>query len=149
MQLVWSRIWTRVAVSISYDDDHYTTGMSNMAKSIMEHSSCKSKQILSYTVWEWFNSHCRGKWTRWLVFKFRSKLFAFHSAKTLGEIIHSTILPRASAVGRPWSVATNGLDCDIVVCMFELKSRNFFNFRTNTLWKDMNHELNKTATFLL
>ena len=26
MQSVWSRIWTRVAVSISYDDNHYTTG---------------------------------------------------------------------------------------------------------------------------
>ena len=26
MQSVLSRIWTRVAVSISYDDKHYTTG---------------------------------------------------------------------------------------------------------------------------
>ena len=26
MQSVSPRIWTRVAVSISYDDDHYTTG---------------------------------------------------------------------------------------------------------------------------
>ena len=26
MQLAWSRISTRVAVSISYDDNHYTTG---------------------------------------------------------------------------------------------------------------------------
>ena len=26
MQWVSSRIWTRVAVSISYDDNHYTTG---------------------------------------------------------------------------------------------------------------------------
>ena len=25
MQLAWPRIWTRVAVSISYDDNHYTT----------------------------------------------------------------------------------------------------------------------------
>ena len=25
MQLISSRIWTRVAVSISYDDNHYTT----------------------------------------------------------------------------------------------------------------------------
>ena len=30
MQSVSSRIWTRVAVSISYDDNHYTTGTSNM-----------------------------------------------------------------------------------------------------------------------
>ena len=27
MQSVMSRIWTRVAVSISYDDYHYTTGI--------------------------------------------------------------------------------------------------------------------------
>ena len=26
MQSASSRIWTRVAVSISYDDNHYTTG---------------------------------------------------------------------------------------------------------------------------
>ena len=29
MQSVSSRIWTRVAVFISYDDNHYTTGTSN------------------------------------------------------------------------------------------------------------------------
>ena len=29
MQLAWSRIWTRDAVSISYDDNYYTTGTSN------------------------------------------------------------------------------------------------------------------------
>ena len=28
MQSVSSKIWTRVAVSISYDDNHYTTGTS-------------------------------------------------------------------------------------------------------------------------
>ena len=28
MQLAWSRIWIRFAVSISYDDNHYTTGTS-------------------------------------------------------------------------------------------------------------------------
>ena len=32
MQLVSSRIWTRVAVSISYDDNHYTTASSDKAK---------------------------------------------------------------------------------------------------------------------
>ena len=34
MQSVLSRIWTRVAVSISYNDNHYTTSTSN-AKSIL------------------------------------------------------------------------------------------------------------------
>ena len=30
MQSASSRIWTRVAVSISYDDNHYTTGTSRV-----------------------------------------------------------------------------------------------------------------------
>ena len=30
MQSVSSRIWTRVAVSISYDDNHYTTNTSGI-----------------------------------------------------------------------------------------------------------------------
>ena len=30
MQSVSSRIWTRVAVSISYDDNHYTAGTSKI-----------------------------------------------------------------------------------------------------------------------
>ena len=29
MQLAWSRIWTRVAVSISSNNSHYTTGTSH------------------------------------------------------------------------------------------------------------------------
>ena len=32
MQSVSSRFWTRVAVSISYDDNHYTTGTSSAEK---------------------------------------------------------------------------------------------------------------------
>ena len=31
MQSVLSRIWTRVGVSISYDDNHYTTGTSSVS----------------------------------------------------------------------------------------------------------------------
>ena len=34
MQSVRSRIWTRVAISISYDDNDYTTGTSLKKKSI-------------------------------------------------------------------------------------------------------------------
>ena len=34
MQSFLSRIWTRVAVSISYDDNHYTKGTS-IAKQLM------------------------------------------------------------------------------------------------------------------
>ena len=35
MLLVSSRIWTRVAVSISYDDNDYTTGMMMMMMMMM------------------------------------------------------------------------------------------------------------------
>ena len=41
-QSVSSRIWTRIAVSISYDDNHYTTGTS------------KSLVLLSSLLWEFF-----------------------------------------------------------------------------------------------
>ena len=43
MESVSSRIWTRVAVSISYNDNHYTTAplkylINNRLKSMMFHS---------------------------------------------------------------------------------------------------------------
>ena len=34
MQSAASRIWTRVAVSISYDGNHYTTGTSNIVRTL-------------------------------------------------------------------------------------------------------------------
>ena len=34
MQSVSSKIWTRVAVSISYDDNHYTTGTIYVLQSV-------------------------------------------------------------------------------------------------------------------
>ena len=37
MQLAWSRIWTLVAVSISYDDNHYTTGHLMMCITWVDH----------------------------------------------------------------------------------------------------------------
>ena len=41
MQSAASRIWTRVVVSISYDDNHYTTGTSmNMSASVPSSSPC-------------------------------------------------------------------------------------------------------------
>ena len=52
MQSFSSRIWTRVAVSISYDDNHYTTGASqtkhfnNSAQSsgAVEYTNCISAE---------------------------------------------------------------------------------------------------------
>ena len=45
MQSVSSRMWTRVAVSISYDDNHYTTGTSLMIVLHWSLSDSKSPQV--------------------------------------------------------------------------------------------------------
>ena len=42
MQSVSSRIWTRVAVFISYDDNNYTTGTS---KGMMRDVKCKQPRL--------------------------------------------------------------------------------------------------------
>ena len=43
MQLVSSRFWTRVVVSISYDDNHYTTGTSS--------------RKIDYSYKKWYRQH--------------------------------------------------------------------------------------------
>ena len=49
MQSVSSRIWTLIAVSISCDDNHYTTGTSNvMAYSLMKEEKHHNTSRLSY-----------------------------------------------------------------------------------------------------
>ena len=50
MQSVSSRIWTRVAESISYDDNHYTTGTSNELLNT-------SQKTGPYFIWLENNSH--------------------------------------------------------------------------------------------
>ena len=50
MQSVSSRIWTHVAVSISYDDNHYTTGTSRMCICIcrgVKNSTTRKGGVLS------------------------------------------------------------------------------------------------------
>ena len=46
MQSVSSRIWTRVTVSISYDDNHYTTGTSTQAQLIYGNSLSENECTL-------------------------------------------------------------------------------------------------------
>ena len=58
MQLAWSRIWTRVTVSISYDDNDYTTDTSNKRPSLILTSLAMSHLFFSsYSVYE-----MGGKW---------------------------------------------------------------------------------------
>ena len=83
MQSVSSRIWTRVAVSISYDDNDYTTGTSkylmNLVSSLIYSSTSMSLRIslfLNTTVYyDWSllnNRDIRDKYTLTLRNKFNA-----------------------------------------------------------------------------
>ena len=48
MQSVSSRIWTRVAVSISFDDNHYTTGTSNIEPSLPYYLTIARGRIIGF-----------------------------------------------------------------------------------------------------
>ena len=48
-------------------------------------------------------------------------------------VFNMTIMP-----GYPHDVMVKALDCRIEVCKFELQSRYYVHFRTNTLGKGMN-----------
>ena len=66
MQLAWSRIWTRVAVSISYDDKNYTTGTSKLFLLLTKMYGWKSQRQLSCTNRSWStNLWWNLSWFRW------------------------------------------------------------------------------------
>ena len=50
MQSVSARIWTRVAVSISYDDNHYTTGTSITIIIILSFSRQRLQMIFHWSL---------------------------------------------------------------------------------------------------
>ena len=50
MQSISSRIWTRVAVSISYDDNHYTMGTSNNSYNSIKDNAFVYKQLNDQTI---------------------------------------------------------------------------------------------------
>ena len=62
MQSVSSRIWTRVAVSISYDDNNYTTGTSKQMpdiKLLLLHSNArKHLTVCQQMVKSKYNDSC-------------------------------------------------------------------------------------------
>ena len=48
-QWIWSRIWTRVAVSISYDDNHYTIIVPSIGLiDLFKYHSYSKKYLMSY-----------------------------------------------------------------------------------------------------
>ena len=50
MQLAWSRIWTRVAMFISHDDNHYTTGTRDIMVTVVKMDTAIQVQILDEVV---------------------------------------------------------------------------------------------------
>ena len=68
MQLVSSRIWTRVAVSISYDDNHYTTGISFFYVSFFYADLWRHIKL---------NGYRRRQWNHRVKFNFSNRLFTF------------------------------------------------------------------------
>ena len=63
------------------------------------------------------------------------------------------VFNRKTYTESPCDVVANVVDCDLVVSEFELQSRYYVNFRTNTFGKGMNflfhHLPNSTANILL
>ena len=66
MQSVSSRIWSRVAVSISYDDNHYTTGPSRVLNKYWKQHQTKQQLYehlpqISQTIKLRYPEHDRSK----------------------------------------------------------------------------------------
>ena len=70
MQSVSSRIWTHVAVSISYDDNHYTTGTSSLVSYsegvVVNVVNCiivvnEFELQTHYCIYFWTNTHGKRK----------------------------------------------------------------------------------------
>ena len=51
MQSVLSRVWTRVSMSISYDDNHYTTG--KLIYGVMETDQFNTKHLIILEINKW------------------------------------------------------------------------------------------------
>ena len=109
MQSVSSRIWTRVALFISNDDNNYTTGTSTITPrtppqlvinsiyalallNLSDHSASHGPKILRCSSFSclyfvlsnhpcpWCNDYRHWKWTRWYEFKSWTRPIAFHIA---------------------------------------------------------------------
>ena len=69
MQSVSSRIWTHVAVSISYDDNHYTTGTSTSGTSKQRTLQITTSTVVSSMSYLELSILEKNTWNRIIVFK--------------------------------------------------------------------------------
>ena len=90
MQSVSSRIWTRVAVSISYDDNHYTTGtLVHYTHGLVSHQArlCNSSATFSSSLsLRWAISYA------WVIFLLLLRHFKFlFVSLQKGPVIHPRV----------------------------------------------------------
>ena len=85
MQSVSSRIWTRVAVSNSYDDNHYTTGTSipfhNPSVTVPK-ALITIGIIVPFVFHSFFNSLARSRYLSFFLFSFNYILWSTGTAKS-------------------------------------------------------------------
>ena len=89
MQSVSSRIWTRVAVSISYDNKHYTTGTSFTNPSARAGYDTRSIFFFFCLKWTWYNIDM-SKWSTNISYKIDSKFQIHISLFIQIEWLHSS-----------------------------------------------------------
>ena len=90
MQSVSSRIWTRIVVSNSYDDNHYTTGTSNIG-----HGSCKMLKLRNIANLS-LNPVCPFVFYTWLLWD----LSSFQTIYDIGVV--NVVVPTGSKSTDEW-----------------------------------------------
>ena len=136
MQSVSSRIWTRVAVSISYDDNHYTTGSSIHPVPLSWHSLVWECCITPEQLPKYFMTKYRKLVSRMIHDYITSELNNYDELTTFGRCATLTYYTQNWRNTR--SVLAKVLDWDILVTEFKLQSRDYVHFWINTLWKVIN-----------
>ena len=124
-------------MSISYDDNHYTTGTS-------------FSSIDTTAAWKKLRFILSVRSDLHMIDSLISLLQIFHQIKLKEKFkqIKISIFIRKCFVrckktkinirGCPRGVMVKAMDCGIVVCEFVLQSRYYVHFRANTLGKGMN-----------
>ena len=82
MQLAWSRIWTRVAVSISYDDNHYTMDF----VSVQECKEIYTLNVMSHSLG--YNMKTCSRISMKVYFKYMADVVSDVSLGSLGSFFH-------------------------------------------------------------
>ena len=119
METVSLKVWTRLNLSISYDDNHCTMNASSLSASHCNLIETKLSLTKKLKNCKWFQP-----FFIWSICSYR---FIFHQCN----------------LGNLRGVVDNLVDYDIIVSEFELQSCYYVYFGTNALWKGMKRILPK------